>query len=41
MLLSITAQDVESKVQDVERKGIPVNLTVFFSIENFLIGTLI
>ena len=29
MLLSITVQDVESTVQNVERKGNPVNLRAF------------
>ena len=29
MLLSVTVQDVESTVQDLETKGNPVNLTAF------------
>ena len=29
MLLTETVQDVESTIQDVETKGIPVNLTAF------------
>ena len=29
MLPSVTAQDVESTVQDVEAKGNPINLTAF------------
>ena len=29
MLLSVTEQDVESTVKDIEAKGIPVNSTAF------------
>ena len=39
-LLSITAQDAESTVEDIETKGNPLTLTVF-PIEEFLIGILI
>ena len=40
MFLSVTVQDVESTVQDVETKGSLINLTAFFY-EDFLMETLI
>ena len=40
MLLSITEQEVELAIQDVETKGNPVNLAAFSKLK-FLIETLI
>ena len=40
ILLSITAQNIDATVQDIETKGNPVNLAAFFYCR-FLSGTLI